>query len=194
MAKRLDLDEVRRFIAATSAETKIYIGADSERYKRFGKWYADYTIAVIVHYDGCRGCKIFGESQVEQDHDQRKERPSMRLMTEVMKCSEMYLALEEAIGERHCELHLDINPDPIHASNIVIQQAVGYILGTCNKQPMVKPHAFAASFAADRLKEIMHFRDHPESVGFKPAERKRTPHPKSRRAKRHVGGGAEGRQ
>jgi predicted RNase H-related nuclease YkuK (DUF458 family) len=37
----------------------------------------------------------------------------------------------------------------------VIQQAVGYIKGMCNIIPMVKPNAFAASYAADRLKEVM---------------------------------------
>jgi predicted RNase H-related nuclease YkuK (DUF458 family) len=37
----------------------------------------------------------------------------------------------------------------------VIQQAVGYIKGTCNVIPMVKPNAFAASYAADRLKEVL---------------------------------------
>ena len=48
MSKKLNLDEVRAFIASTTPETKIYIGADSERYRRAGKWYADYTIAVIT--------------------------------------------------------------------------------------------------------------------------------------------------
>ena len=185
MTKKLDLDEVREFISATTPETKIYIGADSERYKRFGRWYADYTIAVIVHYDGCRGCRVFGESVVELDHDQKKERPSLRLMTEVMKCAEMYLALEESIGDRYCELHLDINSDPMHASNIVVEQAVGYIIGTTGKTPKIKPDAFSATFAADRLKEIMYFRDHPHLVNFGASgnEGSAKAHPKSKQFK-----------
>jgi predicted RNase H-related nuclease YkuK (DUF458 family) len=32
---------------------------------------------------------------------------------------------------------------------------VGYIRGVCNVIPMVKPRAFAASYAADRLKEVL---------------------------------------
>jgi len=35
-----------------------------------------------------------------------------------------------------------------------VQQAIGYIRGTCNVIPFVKPDAFAASYAADRLKDL----------------------------------------
>ena len=36
----------------------------------------------------------------------------------------------------------------------VVAQAIGYIRGTCNVIPMVKPEAFAASYAADRYKSL----------------------------------------
>jgi predicted RNase H-related nuclease YkuK (DUF458 family) len=36
-----------------------------------------------------------------------------------------------------------------------VQQAIGYIKGTCNVDAQVKPNAFAASYAADRLKFIL---------------------------------------
>ena len=67
----------------------------------------------------------------------------------------MYMDLAEAIGDRHCEVHLDINPNILYASSAVVQQAIGYIRGTCNVTPMIKPEAFAASYAADRLKDIL---------------------------------------
>ena len=69
--KKIDVVQVRDFIAALSSSTKIYLGADSERVKRNGKWYADYTLAVVVHIDGCHGCKIFGEVQTELDYDHK---------------------------------------------------------------------------------------------------------------------------
>ena len=69
MRKSLNIQEIKSFIEQQSPETKIYLGADSERYKREGKWYADYTIAVVVHIDGRHGCKIFGEVQTELDYD-----------------------------------------------------------------------------------------------------------------------------
>jgi len=155
MNKKLDIQEVKTFIEAQSSETKIYLGADSERYKLEGKWYADYTIAVVIHIDGCHGCKIFGEVQTELDYDAKSSKPSMRLMSEVYKVAEVYQKLVDVIGDRQVEIHLDINPDERHNSNIVIQQAVGYIKGMFNIIPMVKPKAFAASYAADRLKEVL---------------------------------------
>ena len=155
MKRSLNILEVKNFIESQSPETKIYLGADSERYKHNGKWYADYTIAVVVHIDGRHGCKIFGEVQTELDYDYKASKPSMRLMNEVYKVAELYQKLVDAIGERDVEIHLDINPDLKHNSSIVIQQAVGYIKGVCNVVPMVKPNAFAASYAADRLKEVL---------------------------------------
>ena len=153
--KKIDIAQVKEFIEAQSSTTKIYLGADSERMKRNGKWYADYTLAIVVHIDGCHGCKIFGEVQTELDYDYKASKPSMRLMNEVYKVAELYQKLVDAIRERDVEIHLDINPDLKHNSSIVIQQAVGYIKGVCNVVPMVKPNAFAASYAADRLKEVL---------------------------------------
>jgi uncharacterized protein len=152
--QKLNIHEVKNFIDAQSPETKIYLGADSARYKNKGKWYADYTIAVVIHIDGCHGCKIFGEVQTELDYDAKSSKPSMRLMNEVYKVAEVYQKLVDVIGDRQVEIHLDINPDEKHNSSIVIQQAVGYIKGMCNIVPMVKPKAFAASYAADRFKGL----------------------------------------
>jgi predicted RNase H-related nuclease YkuK (DUF458 family) len=156
MRKKLDLDEVRQFIMNSSDTTSIYIGADSERYRgKDDAWYADYTVAIVVHMDSSRGCKIFGQVDTERDYDNRHDRPAMRLMNEVYRASQMYLDLAEAIGDRHVEVHLDINPDLMHGSSCVVQQAIGYVRGVCNVIPMVKPNAFAASYAADRLKEVL---------------------------------------
>ena len=153
--KRINIDEVRTFIEAQSPETKIYIGGDSERFAIGKDWYADYTLAVVVHIDGKHGCKIFGEVHRERDYDQKKNRPRMRLMNEVYKIAELYHKLHDVLEDRDVEIHLDINPNEMHGSSCVINEAVGYIRGMCNVVPMVKPKAFAASYCADRLKEIM---------------------------------------
>ena len=155
MAREFNIDEVREFISNSSEATCIYIGADSERYRKDEVFFADYTVAIVIHHDGKHGCKIFGKVDTERDFDNRHDRPAMRLMNEVYRASQMYLDLAEAIGERHCEVHLDINPDVVHGSSSVIQQAIGYVRGVCNVVPLVKPEAFAASYAADRLKEIL---------------------------------------
>ena len=153
--KNFDIEEVKEFIRSCSDSSSIYIGADSERYRRGDDWYADYTVAIVVHIDGSRGCKVFGKVDSERDYDKRHDRPSYRLMNEVYRASQMYMDLYEDIGYRHVEVHLDINPDEMHGSSCVIQQATGYIRGMCGFAPKVKPEAFAASYAADRLKEIL---------------------------------------
>jgi predicted RNase H-related nuclease YkuK (DUF458 family) len=153
--KAINIEEVKNFILTQSPETKIYLGADSERFSIGNDWYADYTLAIVVHIDGKHGCKIFGEVQRERDYDQKKSRPRMRLMNEVYKVAELYQKLHEVLEDRDVQIHLDINPNEMHGSSCVINEATGYIRGMCNVIPMVKPQAFAASYCADRMKHIM---------------------------------------
>ena len=153
MAK-LNLEEVKEFIEKQTPETKIYLGCDSERLRVDGIWYADYILAIVVHIDGKHGCKLFGEVIREKDFDKKVSRPRYRLMNEAYKLSELYLKLFDVLEDRTVEVHLDINPNEMFGSSCVIQEAIGYIRGTCNVIPMVKPKAFAASYAADRLKGL----------------------------------------
>jgi len=155
MRKAINIDEVRDFILAQTPETKIYIGGDSERFLIGKDWYADYIMVVVVHINGNNGCKIFGEVQRERDWDQKRDKPRMRLMNEVYKIAELYLKLHDVLEDREVQVHLDINPNEMHGSSCVINEAVGYIKGMCNVVPMVKPKAFAASYAADRYKSYM---------------------------------------
>lgn len=152
--RRINLDEVKTFIESQTPETKIYLGCDSERVKVGTEWYADYVLAIVVHVNGNNGCKIFGEVQRERDYDKKQNRPRYRLMNEVYKVSEMYLKLADVLEGREVEVHLDINPNEMHGSSCVINEAVGYIRGVCNVVPFVKPNAFAASYAADRYKSL----------------------------------------
>lgn len=151
---KFNIEEITEFITHQSPESRIYIGCDSERYRKNGLWYADYTLAIVIHINGKNGCKIFGEVQTERDYDQKASRPSVRLMSEVYKVSELYLKLQDVLHDRSVEIHLDINPDEQYGSSCVAQQAIGYIRGVCNVVPMIKPYAFAASGAADRIKEL----------------------------------------
>ena len=155
MVLKINIEEVKTFIDKQGPSTKIYIGCDSERINIKKQWYADYTLAIVVHIDGRHGCKIFGEVQREVDYDNRRDRPALRLMNEVYKIAELYLILHEVLEDREVEVHLDISPDENHGSSCVLNQAIGYIKGMCNVTPLVKPKAFAASYAADRLKDVL---------------------------------------
>jgi predicted RNase H-related nuclease YkuK (DUF458 family) len=152
--KPFDIEAVKSFIQAQSAQTRIYIGVDSERVRENDTWYAVYTAAVVVHIDGKHGCRLFGEVTRERDWDQRADRPTTRLMNEVYKVSELYLRLADVLEDRLVEVHLDINSADEHASSTVVSQAIGYIRGTCNITPKIKPWAFAATNAADRLRNL----------------------------------------
>jgi predicted RNase H-related nuclease YkuK (DUF458 family) len=151
--KKINLEEVKTFIESCGPNTKVYLGCDSEKVKMNGVWHADYIIAIVVHMNSKNGCKIFGQITRERDYDQARNKPRMRLMNEVYKVAEMYLNLA-AIIDVDIEVHLDINPNEEYNSNIVINEAIGYIKGMCNVVPLVKPNAFAASYAADRLKSL----------------------------------------
>ena len=153
--RNFNLEEVKEFIRNQSPTTKVYLGADSERIRVNGVWYADYTLAVVVHVDGSKGCKIFGDVIREIDYDHKKSKPAMRLMTEVYKIADLFQNLSDVLEDRHVEVHLDINPNELFGSSCVVQQAIGYIKGVCNITPQLKPDAFAASYCADRLKEVI---------------------------------------
>lgn len=152
---RIDVEEVKQFISNQSKETKIYFGADSERIRLpDGKWVVDYLLIIAVHYDGKHGAKVFGEIQREPDYERKLDRPKMRLMTEVMKVAELYLKFADILEDRLVEIHLDLNPLEIHGSSCAVNEAIGYIKGICGIDPKVKPHSWAASIVADRLKEL----------------------------------------
>lgn len=154
LKNKIDVEEIRAYVDQCGPNTKLYLGCDSERVLVKGQWYADYILAVVVHINSCNGCKIFGAVTRERDFDQRKNRPATRLMNEVYKVAECYLELAQVFEDHEIEVHLDINPDDEYGSSCVVSQAIGYIRGVCNVVPLVKPRAFAASYAADRLKGL----------------------------------------
>jgi predicted RNase H-related nuclease YkuK (DUF458 family) len=155
MPAQMDIDVVMDYIRNSSAETKIYLGADSERINIRGVWMVDFTLAVVIHIDGQHGCKVFGEVIREADYTKRADAPQFRLMSEVHKVAELYLKLADVLLYRDVEIHLDLNPEDFHKSNGIVNQAMGYIKGVCGIDPKIKPMSPAASYAADRLKEII---------------------------------------
>ena len=60
MKKEIDVNEVSAFLDTCGPDTKVYIGADSERFQINGEWFADYILAVVIHIDGRGGPKIYG--------------------------------------------------------------------------------------------------------------------------------------
>jgi predicted RNase H-related nuclease YkuK (DUF458 family) len=150
---KLDLAKVAEYAKTCSPETKIYIGVDSERVLVGNVWYVDFLIAVVVHVDSKHGAKVFGGVQRERDYDKSLSKPRLRLITEVYKATEVYLELSQLVSQ-DISIHLDLNPDSVFGSSCVISEAIGYVKGVCGITPKVKPEAWAASIAADRIKSI----------------------------------------
>jgi len=151
-AMKFDIEHIKGFIKKTSIYTGIYIGSDSVIPKRVknkkGFWQIRYVTAVIVHYDSCRGGKIFHEVR----HDITNYRPKMkeRLLTEVRYSVDCALMLVDSIGDRNFEVHLDINPNPTTGSAVAIKEAISWVISQ-GLTVKVKPHAFAASAVADNI-------------------------------------------
>lgn len=144
------MQDARHAVKNSSKHSSIYIGADSVRFKKGhyqdgnSKWFARYATVIVVHMDSCHGCKVFYDIQTLPDYGQLRT----RLLTEVQMSIDAFLAIEDVLDNRHLEIHLDVNPDPLHASNIVAKEASGWVLGM-GLIPKIKDESWAASTAAD---------------------------------------------
>jgi len=154
MFTQKQIEELVELLYSLSSETKIYIGTDSVRFRKDGRWFAKYASVCVVHINGKNGCRVFKHGSIEPDYDLKKNRPSMRLMNEVIKSCELYTQLAPFIDEFDVEIHCDVNTNPIHGSNCVATQAAGYVLGVTGlseDQVKLKPDAWCASASADHF-------------------------------------------
>ena len=149
--RKINIQEIEKYLAKAPENTTVYLGSDSQKFKKRGKWFAEYIVVLVVHIASKHGCKLFYEKTVEPDFEPDKRKPRVRLMNEVYKVTELYQKLEYALMDFNVEIHLDINSDPKHNSNIVVSEALGYVKAMCDIEAKVKPEAFAASIAADKI-------------------------------------------
>lgn len=151
---KMNIEEVKEFIRNESEASKIYLGCDSEtRYIKTQRW-INYYLVVVIHHNGRNGCKLFGQKVTELDYSPDKRKPQFRLMNEVFKVADLYMQLADSFGGRDVEVHLDLNPNKKYISNLIVDQAIGYIKGTCNVIPLIKPDSWAASCVADKFLKI----------------------------------------
>ena len=155
MFSQKQIDEIRNYLA--QVDGRVYIGCDSVLNKRFNlktrtyeKW-ARFAIVLVVHIDNSRGCKIFSYVESERVFDAKMNKPSLRLMTEVYKSVDCFMALSDILEDREVEIHLDVNSNKCHASNAIAKQAIGYVKGMTNLDALIKPDAWAGSSSADHV-------------------------------------------
>lgn len=155
MLTQNQIEKIVDVLATVDKNTKIYLGCDSIRIRKNGRWYGKYATVAIIHKNGKSGCQIFSHKSVEPDYDVKQKgkqyRPKIRMMNEVAKVCQLYTQLIPFIDEYQVEIHLDISQDPKNASNCAAKEAAGYVLGVTGMQPKLKPDSFAASFGADHI-------------------------------------------
>lgn len=142
------IETARAAIAASSKTSSIYIGCDSNRFKgKGGRWKARYSTVIVLHKDSKHGCMLFHETVVIDDYGNLRQ----RLMTEVGYAIAAASDIIDYIDERHLEIHLDINPNPKHKSNVAVKEALGWVHGMFGFDAKIKPHGWAATHAADHV-------------------------------------------
>ena len=139
------IEEAKQAILDSSQESSVYIGCDSIRFRKNKQWYAKYSTVVIVHMDSKKGCRLFHESVDMPDYGNLKQ----RLLTEVQYAVSTATQIIEVLGDRHLEIHLDINPNPKYKSSVAVKEALGWVKGSLGIDAKIKPSAFAATHAAD---------------------------------------------
>jgi predicted RNase H-related nuclease YkuK (DUF458 family) len=142
-----DFALAKEAITASSKHSEVMIGCDSIRFKKQGRWFARYSVVVVLHIDGNKGCKLFHASEVLPDYGNLK----MRLMTEVGYAVACATEIADYVDDRPFSVHLDINRNPKHKSNVAMKEAIGYVRGTLGFDPMLKPESMAASHCADHV-------------------------------------------
>ena len=145
-------DEAREAILNSSETSSVYIGCDSIRFRKKDQWYAKYSTVIIVHMDSKKGCRLFHESVDMPDYGNLKQRLLMEVQLAVTAATEII----DVLGDRHMEVHLDINPDPRHKSNVAVKEALGWVKGSLNLDAKIKPLSFAATHAADHAVRHLH--------------------------------------
>lgn len=141
-------EDAKEAIRQSSPESSVYIGCDSIRFKKNGEWHAKYATVIVVHMDSRHGCKIFYDCETIRDYGQGTDGLRNRLLTEVNYAVQAGMAIADVIEDRALELHIDVNPDPVHKSNIVSKEALGWVLGM-GFVAKIKPDGWAATHAAD---------------------------------------------
>lgn len=137
-------EDAKEAIKNSSPWSSVFIGCDSIRFKKNDKWYATYATVIVVHRNSCNGCQIFYNSETLPDFGGLKN----RLLTEVNYAVSAATDIVDCIGDRHLEVHLDVNPNPAHKSNVAAKEALGWVLGM-GFDAKIKPEGWAASHAAD---------------------------------------------
>lgn len=146
------IEDAKQAILESSPQSSVYIGCDSIRFRKNNQWHARYSTVVILHMDSKHGCRLFHDTVDMPDFGNLKQRLLNEVQMAVMAATEII----EVLGDRHMEIHLDINPDPKHKSSVAVREALGWVKGSLGLDAKIKPASFAATHAADHAVRHLH--------------------------------------
>jgi predicted RNase H-related nuclease YkuK (DUF458 family) len=136
---------------------KICVGTDSQKH---GKGFK-YATAIIIEMKEPTGLKIQGKmtykgigAMVISGVFTERRKPSIkeRMLKEVQMSINVCFHILDLIElyDIDMEIHADVNPNPMWASNVALTEVEGFCKGM-NFTYRVKPFAYAASSGADKL-------------------------------------------
>jgi predicted RNase H-related nuclease YkuK (DUF458 family) len=141
------VDKCKEAIQTASASSSFYIGCDSSvSRQKDGRKTAHYVVVFIVHMNSANGARIIHHDYTLPEYGNLKQ----RLQNEANFAFGLALEVLEELNGRQLEVHLDINPNPKHKSNVAVKEVLSYARGL-GLNAKIKPDSFAASHAADHL-------------------------------------------
>lgn len=124
--KTINLIEYVRKYLLQFPETQILIGTDSQNHKRE----TTFAIVVALYKPGKGGHIIYSRwKEPRFVNKKRDELEKHRLMQEVWLSVETAEAIFNEIHIRATYIDIDINPDILYKSNLVLAEAVGLVRG-----------------------------------------------------------------
>jgi len=148
---RNSLYEIREAIRMADADSKFYLGSDSKVIKSNGIEIVAVCTVVVIHLNGCKGCEVLSYMSYNRHSDHIRNKPFARMLDETYATIDLARQIIDVLDDRHVEVHLDINEDEAYGSSVAVKAAIGLVQGMLQLTPKIKPQAFAASTAADRL-------------------------------------------
>jgi predicted RNase H-related nuclease YkuK (DUF458 family) len=147
------LEAAKLAIQQSSPQSSVYVGCDSIRHRKKDKqWYAKYSTVIIVHMDSNKGCRLFYDTVDLPDYGNLKQRLLMEVQLAVAAATDII----DVLGDRHLEIHIDVNPNPKHKSHVAVKEALSWVKGSLNIDAKIKPYSFAATHCADHLVRNQH--------------------------------------
>lgn len=131
---------------APTKELTWFIGSDSQVKGRRIR----YITAIVCLFDG-KGGRGYYKAVNEKLHYKISVRQKILQETAMSVETALWLnPILESVGYRVDEVHADVNSNPLHASNAVMKESLGYIRGA-GFTAVGKPHSWAAMEIADRF-------------------------------------------